>query len=247
MSSTCIVVTGASRGIGAGIATALAHAGLEVACLSRSGVKPSTAGLHEDVSARLHAFACDVTVQGSMQGALEKVAALGLDIAGLVNNAGLHLDAVTATASMEHYDQVMDTNARSVLLGAQAVYPHLSARKSSLIVNMGSFFDKLGVKRNLAYCASKAAVGAMTRCMAVEWASDGIRVIDVAPGYIHTDLNHAAMTEGPLRSYLERRIPGRLPGTADDVSRFVAALFTLNIQFLTGETIYLDGGQAVAH
>lgn len=247
MKSTCIVVTGASRGIGAGIATTLARAGYEVACLSRSGAVPSVSELPPESSARLHPFTCDVTQQGSMKTALANVAATGLDIAGLVNNAGLHLDAVTATASMAHYDEVMDTNARSVLLGAQAVYPYLAARKSGLIVNMGSFFDKLGVKRNLAYCASKAAVGAMTRCMAVEWAGDGIRVIDVAPGYIHTDLNHAAMTEGPLRSYLERRIPGRQPGKADDVSRFVSALFTLDIPFLTGETIYLDGGQAVAH
>jgi NAD(P)-dependent dehydrogenase (short-subunit alcohol dehydrogenase family) len=117
-----------------------------------------------------------------------------------------------------------------------------------MIVNIGSFFDKLGVKRNLAYCASKAAVGAITRCLAVEWAAKGIRVMDVAPGYIVTDLNADSMTAGgPLRAYLDKRIPGREPGTAADVGALVACLFTPAGGFLTGETIYIDGGQGIAH
>jgi NAD(P)-dependent dehydrogenase (short-subunit alcohol dehydrogenase family) len=128
------------------------------------------------------------------------------------------------------------------------VFPHLVAAGGGIIVNIGSFFDKLGVKRNLAYCASKAAVGAITRCLAVEWASKGIRVIDVAPGYIQTDLNASSMTPGgPLRTYLDKRIPGREPGTAADVGALVAFLFSPASGFLTGETIYMDGGQSIAH
>jgi NAD(P)-dependent dehydrogenase (short-subunit alcohol dehydrogenase family) len=142
----------------------------------------------------------------------------------------------------------MDTNATSVLGACQAAYPHLVAAGGGTIVNIGSFFDKLGVKRNLAYCASKAAVGAMTRCLAVEWAGKGIRVIDVAPGYIVTDLNADAMAAGgPLRAYLDKRIPGREPGTAADVAALVATLFTAAGGFLTGETIYVDGGQGISH
>jgi NAD(P)-dependent dehydrogenase (short-subunit alcohol dehydrogenase family) len=247
MNSTCIVVTGASRGIGAAIASRLAQAGRQVACLSRSGAMPALSGLGEEAAARLLPMACDVTQPGAMQAVLAEIAARGHEIAGLVNNAGVHLDAPSATASLAHYDEVMGTNATSVLLGCQAIHPYLAARKSGLIVNLGSFFEKLGVKRNLAYCASKAAVGAMTRCLAVEWAGDGIRVIDVAPGYIHTDLNHEAMTQGPLRAYLDKRIPARQPGTADDVARLIAGLYTLDIPFLTGETIYIDGAQGVAH
>jgi NAD(P)-dependent dehydrogenase (short-subunit alcohol dehydrogenase family) len=116
-----------------------------------------------------------------------------------------------------------------------------------LIVNIGSFFDKLGVKRNLAYCASKAAVGAMTRCLAVEWAAQGIRVVDVAPGYILTDLNRDVMESGPLRAYLEKRIPGGAPGSAADVAEVVAMLFDTTGRFLTGETLYIDGAQGIAH
>jgi NAD(P)-dependent dehydrogenase (short-subunit alcohol dehydrogenase family) len=244
-SPACIVVTGASRGIGAATALRLAAAGHTVACLSRSGALPAVTDAA--LAPRLVGAACDVTRPGSLVAALDSLVAQGLAIKGLVNNAGVHLDAPSATATLEHYDTVMATNATSVLLGCQAVYPHLVAAGGGLIVNMGSFFDKLGVKRNLAYCASKAAVAAMTRCLAVEWAGERIRVLTLAPGYIHTDLNHEAMTTGPLRAYLDRRIPGREPGTANDVATLVAALFGLPGAFLTGETIYLDGAQGVAH
>ena len=81
---------------------------------------------------------------------------------------------------------------------------------------------------------------------AVEWAGKGIRVIDVAPGYIETDLNRDAFA-GPLRDYLAKRIPGGKHGTPEDVARLVAAIFTEDLPFLNGETIYLDGAQGIAH
>jgi len=87
----------------------------------------------------------------------------------------------------------------------------------------------------------------MTRCLAVEWAARGIRVLDVAPGYIETDLNRDALTKGPLHDFLARRIPGGRPGTTAEVARLVAAIFSEDIPFLTGETLYLDGGQGIAH
>ena len=141
----------------------------------------------------------------------------------------------------------MAVNATAVFATARAAYPHLVRAGGGLMVNIGSFFDKLGVKRNLAYCASKAAVGAITRCLAVEWARDNIRVVDVAPGYILTDLNREVMAAGPLHSYLEGRIPRGEPGTADEVARLVAALFRADLRFLSGETIYIDGAQGIAH
>lgn len=243
----CIVVTGASRGIGSAIATALALQGHRVICASRSGALPAD-GVPEQARKRLVAAKADVTDPVSLAALFEQLAREGYRIVGLVNNAGLHVDSPSAELALEEWHRVMDTNATSVVSVCQAAYPHLVAAGGAMIVNIGSFFDKLGVKRNLAYCASKAAVGAITRVLAVEWASKNIRVMNVAPGYIVTDLNAQAMAEGgPLRAYLDKRIPGRQPGQAADVGALVATLFTPAGAFMTGETIYIDGGQGIAH
>lgn len=248
MSHDCIVVTGASRGIGAAIALALAQQGRHVACISRSGALPNCPDAPAEVTARWIGLKADVTQKQVLAKAFCQLAEDGWRITGLVNNAGLHIDAPSSELSPEQWYQVMDINALSVVSACQLAYPYLVAAGGGVIVNIGSFFDKLGVKRNLAYCASKAAVGAITRCLAVEWAGKGIRVIDVAPGYIQTDLTADAMAPGgPLRAYLDKRIPGREPGTAANVGALVAALFTPAGNFLTGETIYIDGGQSIAH
>jgi NAD(P)-dependent dehydrogenase (short-subunit alcohol dehydrogenase family) len=241
-----IIVTGASRGIGAAIAVALANQGYHVACLSRRGELPAVDNASESTLARCTALTCDVTNGDSIRDAFAQAAASG-PIVGLVNNAGVHLEGPSASFGLDDYETVFATNSTSVFMSCQHAYPHLVAAGGGLIVNIGSFFDKLGVKRNLAYCASKAAVGAMTRCLAVEWAAKGIRVIDVAPGYITTDLNREQMSAGPLREYLEKRIPGRQPGTSDDVATLVKALYANDMPFLSGETIYIDGAQGIAH
>ena len=240
-----VAVTGASRGIGAAIAIELATRGFRVACLTRRGTPPE--GLRSSaLEGRFTTHACDVNDEASVRAALEAAAADG-GLHGLVNNAGIHLDAPSHELTTATYDSVMQTNATAVFTACREAYPHLVAAGGGTIVNIGSFFDKIGVKRNLAYCASKAAVGAITRCLAVEWASKGIRVMDVAPGYVVTDLNREALESGPVREYIDKRIPGRRPGTVEEVARLVAAIYSEDIPFLTGETIYIDGGQGIAH
>ena len=242
-----IAVTGASRGIGAAIAVELARRGFTVGCFTRKGMVPGTEGLSRKVAERLVGCRCDVTDETSVRRALAELTARSGAINGLVNNAGIHLAAPSHEMTTETYEKVMAVNATAVFAACREAFPHLAKAGGGIIVNIGSFFDKLGVKRNLAYCASKAAVGAMTRCLAVEWGAKGIRVVDVAPGYIETDLNRDALTKGPLRDFLATRIPGGRHGTASEVARLVAAIFSEDIPFLTGETIYLDGGQGMAH
>ena len=249
-----VAVTGASRGIGAAIALELARRGFRVACLTRKGAGPETSvnGPHDGEGAAAHLrerfvnCACDVNDEASVRAALRDVAVDGV-LHGLVNNAGIHLDAPSHELDTGTFERVMQTNATAVFSTCREAYPYLARAGGSTIVNIGSFFDKVGVKRNVAYCASKAAVGAITRCLAVEWASKGIRVLDVAPGYVVTDLNRQSLESGPVREYIEKRIPGRAPGTAQDIAKLVAAIFSEDIPFLTGETIYIDGGQGMAH
>jgi len=245
MQPMIIAVTGASRGIGAAIALELARRGHTVGCLTRKGTGIESALVDAALTKRTLDIACDVTDEASIRSAFAALAARAGGIDGLVNNAGIFLEGKSAELATDVYDKVMDTNARAVFAACREVYPYLQARGGT-IVNIGSFFDKLGVKRSLAYCASKAAVGAITRCLAVEWASKRIRVLDVAPGYIETELNAAAM-RGKLKAFLETRVPTGGPGSTQDVARTVAAVFAEDIPFLTGATIYLDGGQGMAH
>jgi len=229
-----IVVTGASKGIGAAIAREMDRRGYAVVCVSRSGEAPVGTG-------RI----CDVTDESAVRGLFAAVAADG-PIVGLVNNAGVHIGGSIATLETANYERVMRLNATAVMIAAREAYPYLRQSRGAL-VNIGSFFDKLGVPDNLAYCASKAAVAAMTRCMAVEWAADGISVVNVAPGYIETDLNKDFLGREKVRNWLAKRVPVQRPGSVDEVARLVGAIFSERIAFLTGETIYVDGGQGINH
>ncbi|MGE0629908.1 MAG: SDR family NAD(P)-dependent oxidoreductase [Hyphomicrobiaceae bacterium] len=230
-----IIVTGASRGIGAAIASDLTSRGFSVAALSRSGTSPVGRSL-----------SCDVTSESSIVDAFRAVASHG-PILGLVNNAGAHEAKASNELSAAEFEATLRLNATSVLIGAREAYPHLMAARGGLIVNIGSFFDKFGVPGSLAYCASKAAVGAITRCLAAEWAKDNIRVINVAPGYIETDLNRDFLARDKTRDWMAKRVPLGRAGQVEEVARLVGALFSEDIGYLTGETIYLDGGQGINH
>lgn len=235
MSEGQIIVTGASKGIGAGIAADLMRRGFTVAALSRSGEAPSGYGV-----------ACDVTDEAALAAAIAHVASRG-QIIGIVNNAGAHEGCPAQSLSAAAFERTMRLNATAVLVASRETYPHLVKAGGGLIVNIGSFFDKMAVPDNLAYCASKAAVGAMTRCLAVEWARDGIRVLDVAPGYVETDLNRDFLAGEKVKAWMAKRIPIGRPGQVEEIARLVGALYAENIPFLTGETIYVDGGQGQNH
>jgi NAD(P)-dependent dehydrogenase (short-subunit alcohol dehydrogenase family) len=230
MPEGAILVTGANRGIGAAIARELAAAGLSVAGLTRSGSSAAGQG-----------FSCDVTCEGSIARAVAAVALSG-PIAGLVNNAGVYEAHRSAALAAADFERIMRINASSVLVAAREVYPHLKRAGGGLIVNIGSYYDKLGVAKSVAYCASKAAVGAITRCLAVEWAADNIRVIDVAPGYIATELNAKFRAGDATQRWIKQRIPLGRAGNPEEIGKLVAMLFSSKIGYLTGETIYVDGG-----
>jgi NAD(P)-dependent dehydrogenase (short-subunit alcohol dehydrogenase family) len=244
-----LAVTGANRGIGAEIALELARRGHDVGCLSRSGQRPALQPPDEVLAGRLRPVPCDVTDEASLRAAFRALVEGGARLTGLVNNAGIHLEGRSEQFATADFERVMAVNATAVFAASREAYPHLVAAGGGLIVNIGSFFDRMGVQRYAAYCASKAAVGAITRCLAVEWAPRGIRVIDVAPGYVLTDFNRAELAEGsPLGKYLAKRIPaGGAAAPPSAVARLVAALYAESIPFLTGETIYVDGAQGIAH
>jgi NAD(P)-dependent dehydrogenase (short-subunit alcohol dehydrogenase family) len=240
------VVTGASRGIGSCIAAELAARGYRVACLSRKGVGPEDRARSAEEAAQSADFACDVGDDAAIKSALAAVHAKFGRIDLLVNNAGQHDEGKSADYTTEAFERLLSINTTAVFAASREAYPYLAETRGQ-IINMGSYYDKLGVRFHAAYCASKAAVAAIGRCLAVEWAKAGVRVVTVAPGFIGTDLNQSHMENDRFRDFITKRIPSGDIGTPEEVARLVAGIADENLQFLNGETIYLDGGQGMNH
>ncbi|MFJ4048919.1 MULTISPECIES: SDR family NAD(P)-dependent oxidoreductase [Pseudomonas] len=241
-----IFLTGASRGIGAVVALELARRGHRVGCVSRSGLGPESLSVPAPLRERLVLLQGDVRDGASIAAALERFHAEAGPITGLINNAGIHKEGPAKHQALTEFDEVLLTNASATFAVCQQAYPYLERAGGGLIVNMGSFFDKLGVRRNAAYAASKAATAAIGRCLAVEWAAKQIRVLTVAPGYIETDLNRDFLHAEKTRDYLASRIPVGGPAQAQEVANLIGLLFAEPLPYLTGETLYLDGGQGMA-
>lgn len=234
------IVTGASSGIGATIAKKLASCWSTVACLSRSGRPPEGLGEHPAI----RAVSCDVSDEKQIRRAFRDLAERGPIIA-LVNNAGIHSQNRAAETSTEEFRALLEINAIGLFVACREVHPYMQANGGGQIVNIGSFMDHMGVPTQSGYCASKAAVGAITRCLGVEWARDGIQVVNVAPGYVATDMNADFLaSEGGQR--LLKRIPLRRAAADEEVAALVDSILAERAPYLTGTTIYMDGGFGVS-
>jgi len=241
------LVTGASRGIGRAVALALGAAGATVACCARSAEQiEATAAEVGGHGGRARGFRLDVTRRNEIDAVVADIgAALGpIDI--LVNNAGITLDKRSVEVTDEEWDDVLATNLTSTFVLARAVAPGMMEQRRGKIINIGSMYGKIGVPRYAAYCASKAAVEALTRSLAVEWARHGIQVNCLAPGYVNTDIPREAMADEKLRTLFLSRVPARRIGEPEEVATLAVYLASAASDFMTGQTVYLDGGQTIA-
>ncbi|MEQ9638880.1 MAG: SDR family oxidoreductase [Alphaproteobacteria bacterium] len=239
-----VAVTGASRGIGAHTAAELARRGYTVGALSRKGIGIEQFDLADEAASRLVLIQCDVNDPQSRADAIAELVAETGRLDALVNNAGRHDEGPSKSYAVADFDKLLSDNVGSVFAMCQLAYPHLKASKG-MIVNMGSYYDKMGVRYHAAYSACKAAIASITRTLAVEWGRDGIRAVTVAPGFIATDLNAKHRENQAISDYMTSRIPAGVHGTPEEVGKLVAAVIDADLVFLNGETIYLDGGQSV--
>jgi NAD(P)-dependent dehydrogenase (short-subunit alcohol dehydrogenase family) len=232
-----VFLTGASSGIGAAIAQELVKLGYTVGCASRRGTVPFS-------SDGVVPIVVDVTDDGAAREALEYFAAT-YGLAGIVNVAGAFTSTPSADLSLDELRRSLELNLIAAVRLAQLARPHLEQRGGGFIANVGSFYAGLGVPGGLAYSAAKAALASVTRTLAVEWAAQGISVVNFAPGYIETELNADFLEDPQNRSRLARKIPVGRIGTAAEIGRLISAVLDAQCGFLTGETITVDGGQGV--
>jgi 2-deoxy-D-gluconate 3-dehydrogenase len=179
----------------------------------------------------------------------ERIAALPAEFAEidvLVNNAGITLDRKTTEVTDEDWETVLATNLTSMFRCARAVAPGMMRLERGKIINIGSMYGVIGVPRYAAYCASKAAVDGLTRSLAAEWARHGIQVNCLAPGYVNTDIPRAAMADARTRELFLSKVPARRIGEPDEVGALAVYLASPASDFMTGQTVYLDGGQTMA-
>jgi len=240
-------VTGASRGIGRAIALALAGAGAGVACAARAlDQVEATAAEVEAAGGRARAIRLDVTSGEQIRAAVKEAEATLGPIDILVNNAGITLDKPSLEVTDDEWDTVLATNLTSMFRCARAVAPGMIARGRGKIINLGSMYGALGVPRYAVYCASKAAVGGLTRSLAAEWARHGVQVNCLAPGYMNTDIPRAAMADAKTRERFLSKIPARRIGEPEEAAALAVYLASPASDFMTGQTVYLDGGQTTA-
>ncbi|MET0851339.1 MAG: 3-oxoacyl-ACP reductase FabG [Candidatus Rokuibacteriota bacterium] len=241
------LVTGTSRGLGRAIAQALAGAGAAVACTARvAGQAEATAAAIREAGGRAAALPLDVTRVGDADRAVRRATDELGPVDVLVNNAGITLDKRSVDVTDEEWDRVVATNLTAMFRCARAVAPGMIALGRGKIINVGSMYGRLGVPRYAAYCATKAGIDGLTRSLAAEWARHGIQVNCLAPGYMDTDIPRAAMADEKTRNLFLSRVPARRIGAPEETGALAVYLASPASDFMTGQTVYLDGGQTMA-
>lgn len=236
------IVTGASRGIGAATARALDAAGARVALVARSGAKlEAVAGelVHDPV-----VVAADLADDGApLEVAREALGALGaVDI--LVNNAAVAARLPTVETDAALIDELLAVNVRAPLLLIAALVPSMIERGGGAIVNLSSVSGLVGTPRRAAYAATKGAIDAATRSLAMELGSSNIRVNSVAPGVVDTALWAKNKAIPGVVEGVEAQTPLGRWAVPEDIADVIVFLASDAARFVTGETICADGGMA---
>ena len=210
-----------------------------------------TAAEVKGVGRRAIAVPTDVTSRAALASMVERARGELGRIDVLVNNAGIYRAAATLDVTEEHWDAIMDINAKAVFFASQAVLPTMIAQKRGAIISLASLAGKVGSKTNLPYNASKAAVISMTKSLAMAHATDGIRVNCVCPGFVETDMwtvvareQSALMGMSPEEFTRQRAatIPlGRME-RPEDVANVIGFLASSKAAYMTGQAINVTGG-----
>ncbi len=242
LSGKCAVVIGGTTGIGRELALGLAKAGANVVASSRS--EESTAAVAREIEAlgrKTLAVASDVTLRASVEAlataVLQEFGAVDI----LVNSAGITSRVPTLDCTEELWEAIFNVNVTGTLRACQVFGRHMLERGTGRIINIASLSTFVAFHEVAAYCASKAAVGSLTKSLAVEWSSKGVLVNAIAPGIFPTALN-SALLDSPRGKELQMRTPMGRFGAAEELVSTALYLASDASSFTTGQIIAVDGG-----
>jgi NAD(P)-dependent dehydrogenase (short-subunit alcohol dehydrogenase family) len=245
--SPVAVVTGAGNGIGRATAACLAHDEMHVVCVDCDGAAAHrTAAALRAQGAAATGFAADVSRDDDCRAVVDVAAEIGR-VRSLCNVAGISPFATSITQVDEaEWDRVFAVNVKSIFLMSRACLPHMEASLAPVIVNVSSVHAFAAMPESAPYAASKGAIVALTRQMAVDLATVGVRVVAVAPGAIDTQLTHAGaealgMSLDELGFTKDQRRLGWL-GEPEDVAQAISWLVSDRARFINGSTLTVDGG-----
>jgi NAD(P)-dependent dehydrogenase (short-subunit alcohol dehydrogenase family) len=231
-------VTGASYGIGQGLARSLAAAGARVAVGARS--REPLAELAREIDGVAVPF--DARDVAAIRRAVATVEAELGRIDVLVNNAGLGANHDALDVTEADWDEMMAVNLRGLFFTCQAAARGMLARRSGSIVNMSSQASLVGIERHAVYCATKGGVNQLTRVLALEWSPHGVTVNAVAPTFIETPGTKERLDDPEFRRGVLERIPAQRIGSIDDVAGAVIYLASPAGRLVTGSVLSVDGG-----
>jgi len=238
--SPVFVVTGASRGIGEAIVQELMRRSARVLGVARNPAS-SRAPTAEATSGSCHYLRADVTVEADRIMMVETAKRMFGRIDGVINNAGRAYRAPASKTSLEEFRSLLEINLLAAFGLAQAAYEALRASRGT-VVNISSVAGQVALPNRLAYGTTKAALDHLTRCLAVEWGRDGIRVNGVLPWFTRTEMVENVLADAAFEHDLVAATPLGRVAEPGDVARVAAFLALPDSGYVTGQLIAVDGG-----
>ena len=243
LSGKVALITGASRGIGKEIAMELSKLGAEVFINYSSSDEKAEEVVNsiKNNGGKAHKLKFDVSKEDSVSSAFDKIIKINGSIDILVNNAGITRDGLLMRMKSEQWDEVLNTNLKGVFLCTKYASKFMMKKRSGNIVNISSVVGIIGNPGQANYSAAKAGVIGFTKTCAKEFASRGIQVNAIAPGFIETEMTEKLNTEEIVKA-----IPLKRLGSCSQIANLVSFLVSSDAgSYITGQTISIDGGMSI--